>query len=1127
MHNKTSTVITSRFILSEAEYNSYILDYEPEGFLSSDYGFLPRMTPKTHFSESHQLWDELAATLPDLYKHSQIRNTFDKLTVLSAGEDALHYSFLYRAATVLGIFAHAYYWLEPLPPKKLPSSILTPWKEVCRRLKRNNYFLSYADLILYNWQFKDPTQAQNRSFENLNLLVETVGLDAERIFYLKQTEMAAVSAPMVLQSVLAQEASVNDDERALKKQLVNIIKCVLATTDIFRDISANDYAPIYANPIHWGRAVAPLSVSWRKDVKGASGTSSPIFHLLDVLLSRKYYRSLYGQDQLNYRINQLGKAVAQFLNGIEEISIREYIDRKKDKELSSLFNYLVDVYAGNEGLLSIHRRKVYGYLVPAFAIGRTITAGGSKAMNIPIQSQDWRYINDDLQKAENERFGAKVLCDYTYQFKKTDLNHGANEVKISFDVKQAGMYYKPGSSIRMLPKNSDHLIKKTCHAMGASGEELVELTEFWREKLVQIGALQTHSTVMKLTDLLAVAKIRPLDRDSLKTLYAITHIKSLKLILDNFEEDQYELWDIFILIKEAGYNCNHFLKARAWERECLSNILVPAIQRFYSIANAPNKNGFSDNLDILVAKLQYQTTGSEQSQQTITRKGSVTSILDEDRMSSIPIKISQYQDLKLVENPKKNIIMFAAGVGISPFLSFMDARSVQNTGQNWLFWSVKHFDDMLAFEQLAHYVGNRKLLLDIAITREDTSYDVIKSNQGFQFKKQQGYKSHIQDIVLISKTKETLWKMMNAHVDSPDAGYFYICGGAGFVKAMIELLKRIVKTYRPNEAPEHYIASLIGNERLFYEAFTPFRSKKTVEKGEYQYFCHSEVAKHNNQAHGYWIILNDEVYDFTEFMHYHPGGDIIIKSYAGVDATQAFKDVNHHQFSSIISELALYKIGGVKKINFPDIWKPTIVDNNYTVITLSALYNSIVNYCELVTKATNMLILEIDNLWHSKDSTLSDPIKKLGNAVITLDNFFSNHLKLMIGTQLIQIWVDIIFLFNSEHSINTAKEKIDNKVAPLISQSHELILKINSLGKTISHDKAKLFNQTLASFYQHMVNACMNIKSVIISILVVFEQHETVKLDCEVIQISIEHILDIVITLLQDFINIDNILPHE
>ncbi|CAO3587108.1 unnamed protein product [Absidia cylindrospora] len=52
-----------------------------------------------------------------------------------------------------------------------------------------------------------------------------------------------------------------------------------------------------------------------------------------------------------------------------------------------------------------------------------------------------------------------------------------------------------------------------------------------------------------------------------------------------------------------------------------------------------------------------------------------------------------------------------------------------------------------------------------------------------------------------------------------------------------------------------------------------------------------EVAKHNTKD-DLWIILHGKIYDLTQFLPDHPGGQKIILKYAGTDATSAFDPIH-------------------------------------------------------------------------------------------------------------------------------------------------------------------------------------------------------------------------------------------
>lgn len=54
-----------------------------------------------------------------------------------------------------------------------------------------------------------------------------------------------------------------------------------------------------------------------------------------------------------------------------------------------------------------------------------------------------------------------------------------------------------------------------------------------------------------------------------------------------------------------------------------------------------------------------------------------------------------------------------------------------------------------------------------------------------------------------------------------------------------------------------------------------------------------EVSKHNMRE-DCWIVINDKVYDVTQFLEKHPGSAKPLLFYAGRDATEGFKKIVKH-----------------------------------------------------------------------------------------------------------------------------------------------------------------------------------------------------------------------------------------
>ncbi|KAJ4726725.1 cytochrome b5-like [Melia azedarach] len=75
-----------------------------------------------------------------------------------------------------------------------------------------------------------------------------------------------------------------------------------------------------------------------------------------------------------------------------------------------------------------------------------------------------------------------------------------------------------------------------------------------------------------------------------------------------------------------------------------------------------------------------------------------------------------------------------------------------------------------------------------------------------------------------------------------------------------------------------------------------------------------EVSKHN-QTKDCWLIISGKVYDVTSFMDDHPGGDEVLISATGKDATNDFEDVGHSDAAREMLEQ--YYIGEIDPSTVP------------------------------------------------------------------------------------------------------------------------------------------------------------------------------------------------------------------
>ncbi|KAF2482215.1 acyl-CoA dehydrogenase [Neohortaea acidophila] len=82
-----------------------------------------------------------------------------------------------------------------------------------------------------------------------------------------------------------------------------------------------------------------------------------------------------------------------------------------------------------------------------------------------------------------------------------------------------------------------------------------------------------------------------------------------------------------------------------------------------------------------------------------------------------------------------------------------------------------------------------------------------------------------------------------------------------------------------------------------------------------------EVAKHTSDE-GLWTIVDHKVYDVSDFQDAHPGGSVVLRQFAGKDATQAFYNLHRHEVLEQYSKLCVGTIEG----ETPEVIDPQVGD---------------------------------------------------------------------------------------------------------------------------------------------------------------------------------------------------------
>ncbi|KAF5458223.1 hypothetical protein F2P56_022270 [Juglans regia] len=84
--------------------------------------------------------------------------------------------------------------------------------------------------------------------------------------------------------------------------------------------------------------------------------------------------------------------------------------------------------------------------------------------------------------------------------------------------------------------------------------------------------------------------------------------------------------------------------------------------------------------------------------------------------------------------------------------------------------------------------------------------------------------------------------------------------------------------------------------------------------GERKLYTLVEVSEHNNPK-DCWLVIAGKVYDVSKFLDDHPGGEDVLLSATGKDATDDFEDVGHS--SSARAMMEEFYVGDIDSSTIP------------------------------------------------------------------------------------------------------------------------------------------------------------------------------------------------------------------
>jgi sulfite reductase (NADPH) flavoprotein alpha-component len=1017
---KEQDMIPARLILTTASQANKRLGHENLGSLSESHGFLPTKPLSLQLPSGYEVWDEMAENLPELFQTLTVRQALEAMPILSAAEADLPDEHVLRASVILSMLAHSYHRIAADPPEKpMPDGVQLPWEQITRRLDRTAPHLSYVDLIINNWRLVDPQRDDPMRVDNLRLLVPTVDNKEERIFYLTQVEAHAQAAPLTGAIVRAQEAAHHNDVDALKRELILItdgLQHVAHKT--FMTINPNPHSDSFADPVVWAKTVAPFAVPIAQGTAGPSGTAAPVFHMLDMFFSRHHYDSRFGGEMLHLR-EWYPKHWRDFLEALGEISVAEYVQKCGDPILSGIYKEAAQNYAGHSGFLSRHKVKAYGYLDIGFKVGRSVTITGFTGL---FKDRTWDAVDLELVDSHEERRNDFPQASHHADVKSVDITNVEGDTtkwvkRVVLDVSTTGLRYLPGDRCAILPENSDNLIDKTLAALKAKGYEKITLNAEWREA-VNLRHGYEGATTLPLRTLLKFGRIRPVERPSAKTLYAISLNGKLRRIIEARSEDQWELWDLLEILDTAGFDPKRLWKAHPGEREHICRVVPPESFRMYSISSTMDHssiNGASE-LTLTIGRLLYDTRDTDVSAKgerfgTSSHYLGDTSFVAADERQKVALKLVHPPRFNLPTDPDTPIVMFAGGTGIAPFRGFILERAQQeNAGDSWLFLGTRTRAEFYYQEEFEPIVAKGHLHIRPAFSRDPVDVRFVQNGDGGQFVFEPGENRYIGDEMLREENAKVLWDLLRSKKDGGQGAYFYICGRTGFANSVMDAIKGVLQRYSEGTKEEKQqkanktLYRLVGEERYMQDIFTTYTGSHIDQ--EQTHFA-SEIVLHNNDEDGYWMVLDGRVYDLTEFGQLHAGGFKLILGYAGMDATIAYRQVLHHVNPEVHSMLGMYETGVVRRLDFGMEWGVVVGPDGLRFMSLADVYRVWIRFLYNVVEMENALYNDYslkEEVMTQNDTAESYPPIKLQFLLEVHDRFMINYVEGTMGQVLENLW---------------------------------------------------------------------------------------------------------------------------
>lgn len=297
--------------------------------------------------------------------------------------------------------------------------------------------------------------------------------------------------------------------------------------------------------------------------------------------------------------------------------------------------------------------------------------------------------------------------------------------------------YEVGDWLTVSCQNAPSLVDLFLQKMALTGDELFELR--------RVGQMPLREALLNYLEL---TQINPGILNKLQRQKGLDLWPDRQAMIDFvYGRDIVDLVDEFEWIKPLGMD--------------FITLLSRLAPRYYSIASCAKTVG-DKQVELVYKKVDYV---SHQRQ----KHGVATQFMAQlAKGQTVEAEVMSNKNFKLPKIESTPIILLSAGVGVAPFIGFMQQRmQASMPTKNWLFYGDTHADTNFIFkDQWQKWVVQGGLKLTTAFSRD------------------QAEKFYVQDALW--ENKDAVWAWIE------QGAVLYICGSrAGFAKSIEAILKRI------------------------------------------------------------------------------------------------------------------------------------------------------------------------------------------------------------------------------------------------------------------------------------------------------------------------------------------------